>query len=217
MTRTDCRRLVSGDAGVSSRRRSHPRDDYLPSKDWGASRPHPAGCETDATRPGTATLAISEVTHQYPWDLATLRQSTIAGYPGALRAERRHPVGLGHRVPRWRALPSLVLNSAKDEMAANVAVVSRALDSLHLTSWEQPPTVVNGLIHEDPRRGFSFDYPAGWVHYYPAGPGVESSPVVTVTSSPLLSSCTTDTRPVGSGASPAPVCESSGPATRDDR
>ncbi len=177
---------------------------------FGSQPPTPAGCQTGATRPGTATLAITEVTHQYPWDLANLKQSTIAGYPGVFRPQ-------GDTQSDWviespdGGLYELVLNSPKDEMAANVAVVSRALDSLHLTSWEQPPTVVNGLIHEDPRRGFSFDYPAGWVHYYPADGGVGSSPVVTVASSPLLSSCTTDTRPVGSGASPAPVCESSGP------
>jgi hypothetical protein len=148
------------------------------------------------------------MTHQYPWDLAALKQSTIAGYPGVFRRQ-------GDTQSDWTiesadgGLYELALNSPKDEMAANVAVVSRALDSLHLTSWEQPPTVVNGVIHEDPARGFSFDYPAGWVHYYPTDVSMGSSPLVTVASSPLLPRCTNVTRPVESGASPAPACGSS--------
>ena len=69
-------------------------------------------------------------------------------------------------------------------MASNVAAVGRALEGLKLTDWEQPPTVVDGFVHADSGRGFSFDYPAGWTVYYPEGSMLDGS-VLTIASAPL--------------------------------
>lgn len=167
--------------------------------------PTPAGCEESPTRLGTATLAIVEMNDQYPWLPTTLGpETTMAGYPSVSTR--------GDAETDWfiqspdGGIYHLTLNSPKDEMAANVAVVTQALDSLRLTTWEQAPTIVNGLIPEDPGQGFSFDYPADWVRYYPTDNSMTDRAVVTVASSPLLPPCHSDTGSQASGAPPVAPC-----------
>jgi hypothetical protein len=157
---------------------------------YGSLPPQPSGCEEMATKPGTATLSILELNHQYPWLPNVGQALRIAGYPAKLRT--------GETESEWQiqspdeGIYRLALISPKDEMAANIAVVAHALDSLHLSIWEQPATVVKGLIREDPGQGFSFDYPAGWARYYPLDMSMMDGAVVTVASAPLLPPCAGD-------------------------
>jgi hypothetical protein len=147
--------------------------------------PPPAACEMAPTRPGTATLAIDEAPHRYPWwTLGAAGSAVTAGYP-SVSGQRDTETDWSIESPDG-GVYSFVLRYPKDEKAADIAVVARALESLKLTIWEQPPTVVNGLIHEDAGYGFTFDYPAGWVVYYPMDASTMDLGVVTVASAPLL-------------------------------
>jgi hypothetical protein len=70
--------------------------------------------------------------------------------------------------------------------------VERVLGTLHLSPWESRPPVTNGRAHLDMQEGFSFDYPAGWIVYYPQDISMMDHPVVTVASRPLLPPCASD-------------------------
>jgi hypothetical protein len=156
---------------------------------YGSLPPKPSGCEEMATKPGTATLSILELNHQYPWLPNVGQESTIARYPARLPGE----TGSGWLIQSPDGgIYQLSLIAPRAEMAENAATVGKALDSLQLTNWEASPTVVNGLIHEDPGQGFSFDYPAGWVRYYPTDTSMMDAAVVTVASAPVLPPCLGD-------------------------
>ncbi len=99
----DCRRLVSGDAGGSSRRLFHPRHDDLP------ARIREPAAHTRRMRDGrhsTRDRDSGDHRGDPPVPVGPGNPQTIDDrrLSGRIQAARRHPVGLGHRVPRWRAL-----------------------------------------------------------------------------------------------------------------
>jgi hypothetical protein len=170
----------------------------------GGLAPTSSACERAAAGPGNAALAITELEDQYPWLPAALgAATTIGGYPAASRR--------GDAETDWfiqspdGGIYDLALTSPTAEMAANVADISQALDSIRLSSWEVPPTIVDRQIHQD-QHSFTFDYPAGWVRYYPTDFSSVDVAIVTVASSPLLPPCSTAARPVDSGAPPVSAC-----------
>lgn len=157
---------------------------------YGSLPPKPSGCDETATKPGSATLSILELNHQYPWLPDIGQRSTIAGYRATSQS--------GETESGWLiqspdgGIFQLSLIAPKAELAEGATAVGKALESLQLTNWEESPTVVNGLIHEDPGQGFSFDYPAGWVRYYPTDISMMDAAVVTVASAPVLPPCVSD-------------------------
>jgi hypothetical protein len=85
----------------------------------------------------------------------------------------------------------VTLSAPNTDLAADGDSIGTMLESLRLSAWETAPIPVDGRLHEDPRRGFSFDYPAGWSRWYPQDISMMDSAVVTVASGPLAP-CTTD-------------------------
>jgi hypothetical protein len=151
--------------------------------------PRPTGCETSADQPGSATLVVLELTHQFSWTHGSGTPTTFAGYrvweptvPASTQAE-------------WTiqspdsGLYLITLTAPVADIAADMTEVRSMFESLRLSTWEAAPQVVNGHIHVDPQRGFSFDYPAGWTLYYPQDLSTMDSAVVTVASAPLLPPC----------------------------
>jgi hypothetical protein len=90
-------------------------------------------------------------------------------------------------------LYAVSLMSPAADMERRSAEVRTMLESLELSLWEAPPQVVKGRIHVDTKRGFAFDYPAGWTIYWPQDISMMDSAVVTVASAPLLPPCAGDT------------------------
>jgi hypothetical protein len=86
----------------------------------------------------------------------------------------------------WVQAPSVELEAVRNEVEATLA-------TLKLSSWQQPPTVVDGQIHVDTGQGFAFDYPAGWTIYCPNDMSMTDHAVVTVASQPLEPPCDADT------------------------
>jgi hypothetical protein len=142
--------------------------------------PSPSGCETEATKPGSALLYVIDFTNPLPRDFP----GDLNGYPAS--------ESTGSTQWAWFAeapdggLYAMQLYAPSSEIAHEADVVRTALSTLRLTPWGSPPVVANGLIHEDTGAGFSFDYPAGWVLYYPHDISMMDSAVVTIASRPLL-------------------------------
>ena len=152
----------------------------------GAPTPQPSTCESAADRPGTAIVSILEFTHPYPWLSLPGTETTIAGYS----AWKQNATTWMIRSPD-EGLYIVTLNAPSTDLAAVGDSIETMLGSLRLSAWETAPIAVDGKLHEDPGRGFSFDYPAGWSRWYPQDISTMDSAVVTVASGPLAP-CTTD-------------------------
>jgi hypothetical protein len=150
----------------------------------------PPGCERKASRPGTVFVYVIELIRQLPGTLAQSGMpTTYAGYPGSAPQTDvgdADPIGLTWAVAGpddglylFRAeAPNAEIEEVRHEMEAT-------LGTLRLSSWLPAPEVVEGNIHVETGRGFSFDYPERWSIYYPLDMASGSSPVVTISSQPL--------------------------------
>jgi hypothetical protein len=152
----------------------------------GAPTPQPSTCESAADRRGTAIVSILEYTHPYPWLSLPGTETTIAGYS----AWKQNATTWIIRGPD-DGLYIVTLNAPSTDLASDGESIGTMLESLRLSAWETPPVAVDGRLHEDPGRGFSFDYPAGWRRWYPPDVSMVDSAVVTIASGPLAR-CTTD-------------------------
>jgi hypothetical protein len=152
----------------------------------GPPTPQPSTCEAEAARPGTAMVSILEYTHPYPWMPIPGTETTIAGYS----AWEQNATTWIIRSPD-DGLYIVTLSAPSTDLDADRDNIDAMLESLRLSAWEAAPTAVDGVLHEDPGRGFSFDYPASWSRWYPQDISTVDSAVVTVASGPLAP-CTTD-------------------------
>jgi hypothetical protein len=148
--------------------------------------PQPSTCDAAADRPGTAIVSIVEYTNPYPWLSWPGPETKIDDYS----TWKQNATTWIIRAPD-DGLYIVTLNGPKAEVAVDVASVATMLESLQLSAWQTAPIAMGGKLHEDPRRGFSFDYPAGWSRWYPQDISMMDSAVVTVASGPLAP-CTTD-------------------------
>jgi hypothetical protein len=154
--------------------------------------PKPTGCSEQADQPGSAVLYIAEFTHQYPWppqsDLPPVADSPYPAWGPAHESTS----------PSWfvqspdGGLYSMRLDAPSGEYDTRVPEITSMLSSLQLSAWEAAPDVVDGRVHVETQRGFSFDYPAGWTLYYPQDNSTMDSAVVTVASGPLEPPCQGD-------------------------
>ncbi len=150
--------------------------------------PSPAGCRTEASAPGTMIVSVLEMTAPYPGLLGGTTAKTAAGYP----------INVQGGSSTWSILAPdggvyviSALGPAADQ-ASRVAAIESLLATLRLSPWESPPPVVDGHVHLDvPQYGFAFDYPAGWIVYYPQDASMMDGAVVTVASRPV-DPCLTD-------------------------
>lgn len=154
--------------------------------------PKPTACSEQADQSGSAVLFITEFTHQYPWppqsDLPPVADSAYPAW-GPTRESTS---------PSWfvqspdGGLYFMRLQAPPGELDTRTAEITSMLTSLRLSAWETPPEVVDGRVHLETQRGFSFDYPAGWSLYYPQDMSTRDSAVVTVASDPLEPPCPGD-------------------------
>jgi hypothetical protein len=151
-----------------------------------APTPQLSTCESAADRPGTAVVSFLEYTHPYPWLSLPGTETRIAGYS----SWKQNATTWIIRGPD-DGLYIVTLNAPSTDLAAAGDSIEAMLESLRLSGWETAPIAVDGKLHEDPGRGFSFDYPAGWGRWYPQDISTMDSAVVTVASGPLAP-CTTD-------------------------
>jgi hypothetical protein len=79
------------------------------------------------------------------------------------------------------------------DLDARIGEITSMLKTFELSSWQPAPVVVDGRVHVETERGFSFDYPAGWTIYYPQDVSMSDAAVVTVASGPLEPPCPDDT------------------------
>jgi hypothetical protein len=153
-------------------------------------------CQTDATRPGSMILRISEYTRPYPGSFRNGTQHSIAGYPVWERATTSDPeptVWLYWAVQAPDGgLYFFYVNAPQADVEARRSDVLTLLGSLRLSAWETGPTAVDGRVHLDLPQGFSFDYPAGWNLYYSQDWSMMDGSIVTVASKPITALCTTD-------------------------
>jgi hypothetical protein len=158
--------------------------------------PKSEACQIQATAPGSMVLSVMELTHQLPGTHGRGTQKAVAGYPAWETPASLDPVD-----PAWLEWTILApdggfyivsAGAPRADLAARKADVKTLLASLRLSAWEPPPQVVDGHVHLDLPQGFSFDYPAGWIVYYPQDASMTSSGVVTVTSRPVAPPCTND-------------------------
>jgi hypothetical protein len=152
----------------------------------GPPTPQPSTCEAGAGRPGTATVSILEYTHPYPWLSLPGFETTINGYS----AWKQDPATWIVRSPD-DGLYVVTLVAPSTEVSADGESIGTMLESLRLSAWDPALVAVDGRLHEDPARGFSFDYPAGWSRWYPQDISMMDSAVVTIASGPLAP-CTSD-------------------------
>jgi hypothetical protein len=145
-----------------------------------APTPQPSTCESAVGRPGTAMVSILEYTHPYPWFSPPGIKTTVAGYS----AWMRRPGAWIIRAPD-DSLYIVTLVAPSADLAVDTVSIGTMLESLRLAAWETAPIAVDGRIHEDPGRGFSFDYPAGWSRWYPNDMSMMDLAVVTIASGPL--------------------------------
>lgn len=152
--------------------------------------PQPSSCQANAVAPGSAILSVIEYTRQFPWYRVPGPQIEFAGYQ-AWEQTSDSSIAWIIRSPDGGIYAAHLLAPAAEIKAA--AVDARAiLGSLRLSSWEPAPRVVDGRIHEDLPQGFSFDYPAAWIVYYPQDQSMMDAAVVTVASAPLAAPCASD-------------------------
>lgn len=151
-----------------------------------APTPQPSTCESAAERPGTGIVSILEYTHPYPWLSLPGTETKIAGYS----AWKQNATTWIIRGPD-EGLYIVTLNAPSTDLASDARSIETMLESLRLSAWEATPIAVDGKLHEDPERGFSFDYPAGWSRWYPQDISTMDSAVVTIASG-ALAPCTTD-------------------------
>ena len=194
--------------------------------------PRPTGCSDQANLPGSASLAILEYTHQFPF----------AQWNGKPVPNSRYPTWgpVSDASPTWLITAPddgvyvLSLSAPESELHSRIPQISSMVKTIQLSAWEPAPDVVDGRIHVDTQLGFSFDYPAGWGIYYPQDISMMDAAVVTVASGPLNPcdghSCQRFTTPketvaiefrIGNGPtapdwSNAPTTLGGAPAFRDD-
>ena len=153
--------------------------------------PKPTACSEQADQPGSATVTILEYTHQFPWAHVNGTPVPNSSYPtwGPIY-ESTNPTWIVQSPDGGQYLVNLM--APPGELDTGVAEISPMLKSLQLSAWEAAPEVVDGRVHVDTQRGFSFDYPAGWTIYYPQDISMMDSAVVTVASGPLEPPCSSD-------------------------
>jgi hypothetical protein len=148
--------------------------------------PQPS-CLSQPREAGSALLTVIEYTQPYPGMKLPGPAVTIAGYSGWQREMGGMPVWLINAPDGGAYIFQATAPAAE---ATRVTEDIRAiLGTLRLSAWESPPTAAGGLIHEDAGQGFSFDYPDGWVRYYPMDLSMMDTAVVTVASGPVLPPC----------------------------
>jgi hypothetical protein len=150
----------------------------------------PDGCREQPDRTGTATLGITELRHQYPWDTwPGTAPVTDVSYPTwSYSQDPTHPTWLV-RGPE-DGIYVISLSTVSEDVDARTADAESVLRSLELSAWEPAPEVIDGRIRvAEPHYGFSFDYPAGWSIYYPQDQSMMDGAVVTVASNPLEPPC----------------------------
>lgn len=155
--------------------------------------PKPTNCLEQADQAGSAALFITELTHQYPWppprsDLPSVADSPYPAWGPAMDSTS----------PTWfvqspdSSVYFMRLEAPPGEVDMRGAEITSMFASLQLSAWEPAPEVVDGRIHVETQRGFSFDYPAGWTIYYPQDTSMMDGAVVTVASGPLAPPCAGD-------------------------
>jgi hypothetical protein len=153
--------------------------------------PKPTACSQQADQPGSAVLFITEFTHQYPWPQSDAPPVADSPYPAwGPMSDSTSPAWLVQSPDG--GLYFMRLEAPPGELDTRVREVTSMLESLQLSEWEPAPEVVEGRIHVETQRGFSFDYPAGWTLYYPQDVSMMDSAVVTVASGPLVPPCPDD-------------------------
>jgi hypothetical protein len=152
----------------------------------------PTGCNVRADQPGSALLFITEFTHQYPWppqsDLPPVAESPYPAWGPT--SESTSPSWLVQSPDR--GLFFMRMDAPPGDLDTRVTEITSMLTSLQLSAWQPAPEVVDGRVHVETQRGFSFDYPAGWTLYYPQDFSTMDSAVATVASSPLEPPCPGD-------------------------
>ena len=155
----------------------------------------PGGCDAVARKHGTLIVYVMELVGQLPPRPDAYGDPTMfAGYRAWTRGpyEQDDPALLMW----WVAGPDNGIYQVSasvplDDVGDVRAEVGGALETLQLTSWRPVPEAVGGWVHLD-LDGFSFDYPEGWVVYYPQDWWMTGSSVVTVSSRPLKPPCDGD-------------------------
>jgi hypothetical protein len=168
-----------------------------PPNSGGSDATEPPGCVRSASKPGTLEVQVVEMLRQLPGTIDLSGGSTtFAGYRAS---EPTHeigdtdPIALSWFVAGpddslymfWGQAPNAEIEALRNQMEAT-------LPTLQLSSWQEPPEVVDGLVHVDTGQGFSFDYPAGWTVYYPNELASGSHSVMTIASQPLEPPCAED-------------------------
>jgi hypothetical protein len=144
----------------------------------------PAGCTNAAGAPGTLRVDVIEFLRQLPGSEPLGVPTTYNGYSAWVRDDDGGDPATLHRFVAGPddSLYWFSASTSRDQADAASAELDATLQTLDLSSWAAPPTVVDGRIHVDTGRGFSFDYPDGWVVYYPQDDSASSGGVVTVAS-----------------------------------